>query len=255
MISNVPVLKVNGTGNDFLLVDERETPLADPVGFAIRHCDRVHGIGADGLIIVGVSALFDARMRIINADGSEAEMCGNGMRTVARYLDEHDEMDAATVETIAGPIPTRILDREPYRIAVELGVPTIGPPQEIAGFTAIPVDVGNPHVVIRVDDVRAVELEAVGPLIEHDPRYPNGTNVHVVSWDGVWRVRHWERGVGATKACGTGAVAVGSVLIAAGDAVSPVDLNVPGGVLTVVWEPGHGATLIGDAVNEFRRVL
>jgi diaminopimelate epimerase len=256
IVDGITVVKMNGTGNEFVLVDERFTPLADPVGFAVRVCDPVTSLGADGLLLVGNAAAGDARMRIINADGSEAEMCGNGIRCVARYLDEHDGEAPVVIETVAGPIKARVLERDPYRIAVEMPAPRLGPPHEVAGFTAMPVDVGNPHVVIRVDAVDAIDLEVVGPLIEHDARYPHGTNVHFVSWDGAaWRVRHWERGAGATQACGTGAVAVAAVLIAAGAASSPVVLQVPGGTLDVAWTPGEPATLTGDAVREFEMLV
>lgn len=256
MTTGVPIVKTNGTGNEFVLVDERIAPLGDPVAFALEICDRERGIGADGVLLVQPSERYDARLRIINADGSDAEMCGNGMRCVGRYLDEHDGRDTATVDTLAGPIGTRVLSRAPYRIAVEMGEPAIGPPHDVAGYRATPVDLGNPHVVIRVDDVRHVDLAADGPRVEHDPRYPNRTNVHFVARDGDgWRVRHWERGAGATQACGTGAVAVAAVLIASGDATSPVALRVPGGVLDVTWQPGARATLAGDAVLEFERVV
>ena len=125
MTTGVPVVKANGTGNDFVIVDERVDPLDDPAGFARRVCDRTEGLGADGMLLIGRSSQYDARMRIINADGSEAEMCGNGMRCVARYLDEHDGRDTATVETIAGPIGTRVIARDPYRIAVEMAQPRV----------------------------------------------------------------------------------------------------------------------------------
>lgn len=256
MTTGVPIVKTNGTGNEFVLVDERIAALDDPVAFAREICDRERGLGADGVLLLLPSERFDARLRIINADGSEAEMCGNGMRCVGRYLDEHDGRDVATVETLAGPVGTRVLSRAPYRIAVEMGEPRIGLPHDVAGFRATPVDLGNPHVVIRVDDVNAVDLACDGTRIEHDPRYPNRTNVHFVARDGHgWRVRHWERGAGATQACGTGAVAVAAVLIASGDATSPVSLRVPGGVLDVTWQPGARATLTGDAVLEFERVV
>ncbi len=256
MTAGVPIVKANGAGNDFVLVDERLGPVGDRAAFALRACDRTIGIGADGVLFVESSDRFDARMRIFNADGSEAEMCGNGMRCVARYLDEHDGRAAATVETLAGPIQTRIVSRAPYRVAVEMGEPRIGAPHLVAGYRATPVDLGNPHVVVRVDDVAAVDLGVAGPLIERDPRYPRGTNVHFVARAGAdWRVRHWERGAGATQACGTGAVAVAAVLIAAGDAASPVTVHVPGGALEVIWRPRDRATLVGDAVREFERVL
>jgi diaminopimelate epimerase len=254
--TGVRVLKTNGTGNDFVLVDERIAPLDDPIAFARRVCDRERGIGADGVLLVGPSERYDARMRVINADGSEAEMCGNGMRCVARYLDEHDWRPRATVETLAGPIGVEVVSRTPYRVAVEMGEPKIGAPHDVAGFRATPVDLGNPHVVIRVDDVDAIDLANLGPRIERDARYPHGTNVHFVQRDGDdWKVRHWERGAGATQACGTGAVATAAVLIAEGEATSPVTLRVPGGLLEVRWTPGERATLIGEAVREFEKVV
>lgn len=254
MIAAVPVVKMNGTLNEFILVDGRTTTLADPVAFARRVCDPVTGIGADGVLIVLPSRVADARMRIINADGSEAEMCGNGMRCVARYLDEHDRRAAALVETLAGPIATRIVARAPeYLVSVEVNVPAVGPAHDVGGYRAIPVDVGNPHVVIFVDDAGAIDLAADGPRIERDARYPHGTNVHFAQITGPasLRVVHWERGAGATQACGTGAVASAAAAVAVHGVRSPVELQVPGGVLTVEWTPGQRAVMTGDAVREF----
>jgi diaminopimelate epimerase len=252
--ATIPVVKMNGARNDFILVDGRETALDDPVAFAKRVCDRTHGIGADGLLLVLPSAVADARMRIINADGSEAEMCGNGVRCVARYLDERDGRSAALVETLAGPIATTVESRDPdYRVSVELTVPVVGPPHEIAGHWATPVDVGNPHVVLFVDDVEAVELAELGPRIERDTRYPRGTNVHfaqIVSSNTI-RVRHWERGAGATQACGTGAVAVAVAAISGRGMHGPLDIEVPGGRLRIAWSPRARAIMTGDAVREF----
>jgi diaminopimelate epimerase len=248
----VPVVKMNGTHNTFVIVDARTTPLPDPAGFAQRVCDPARGLGADGLLIALPSASADVRMRIINADGSEAEMCGNGMRCFARWLDETDGRREAIVETLAGPIATRIVARDPYVVAEELNAPLIGTPHDVAGFTATPVDLGNPHVVIVVDDLDAIDIRALGPRIERDPRYPHGTNVHFVQRDGdALRVVHWERGAGATAACGTGAVACAAVAIATLNYTSPVLVHVPGGTLEVAWRPGERATLIGDAVREF----
>ena len=251
MNATVPFVKMNGTRNEFV-VDGRITPLADPVAFAQEVCDPTRGPGADGLLLALESTTADVRMRIINADGSEPEMCGNGIRCLARYLDEHDGRAEALVETIAGPIATRILSREPYLVSEVMNVPRAGAPHEVAGFRATPVDVGNPHVVIFVDDLAAIDIHALGPRIERDPRYPDGTNVHFVQIAGYrLRVLHWERGAGATAACGTGAVACAAVAIGEHGFASPVHLDVPGGKLTVEWAPGERATLIGDAVVEF----
>lgn len=256
MTAGVPIVKTNGAGNDFVLVDERNSEVGDRAAFARAACDRDTGVGADGVLFVGSSERADARMRIFNADGTEAEMCGNGMRCVARYLDEHDGLGSATVETLAGLIPTRIVARAPYRIAVEVGEPRIGAAHLVDGFRAVPVVVGNPHTVVRVDDIDAIDVRRDGERIASDARYPDGVNVHFVARDGNgWRVRHLERGVGPTQACGTGTVGVAAVLIDEGDATSPVTLRVPGGELEVHWERGRGATLIGEAVREFERVL
>jgi diaminopimelate epimerase len=250
--TGVPVVKMNGTHNEFVIVDARHTPLADPADFARRVCDRGRGLGADGLLIALPSATADVRMRIINADGSEAEMCGNGMRCFARWLDETDGRATAVVETLAGPVATRVLAREPYTVAEEMNEPLVGEPHVVAGFAATPVDLGNPHVVIFVDDLASIDIRTIGPRIERDPRYPHGTNVHFVRDTGsALEVVHWERGAGATAACGTGAVACAAVAIVARGASSPVTVRVPGGELRVEWEPGTRATLIGDAVREF----
>jgi diaminopimelate epimerase len=254
MIATVPVRKYNGAHNDFVLVDARINKLDDPVAFAQRVCNRETGIGADGLLIILPSETADARMRIINADGSEPEMCGNGMRCVARYLDEHDNRPTAIVETLAGPIASHVISRTPeYRVSVEVNEPQVGVAHEVAGFSAIPVDVGNPHVVIFVHDVGSIDLATLGPRIERDARYPRGTNVHFVQITGAstLRVRHWERGAGATQACGTGAVASAAAAIATRQIVSPVELTVPGGVLTVEWKAGSRPVMTGDAVLEF----
>jgi diaminopimelate epimerase len=252
MNATVPFVKMNGTLNTFVVVDGRQTALDDPVTFGKDICDPVRGPGADGLLLVLDSASADVRLRIINADGSEADMCGNGVRCLARYLDEHDGRSEAVIETLSGPIATRVLSREPYLVSEVMGVPKIGAPHDVAGFRATPVDVGNEHVVIFVDDLAAIDVKTLGPRISNDPRYPGGVNVHFVQIAGErLRVLHWERGAGATAACGTGAVAASAVAIAERGFASPVSLDVPGGTLRVEWSPGLRATLIGDAVVEY----
>ncbi len=258
MIAPVPVVKFNGTHNTFVLVDGRENELAEPEAFARRVCDPVAGLSADGLLLVLDSTAADARMRIINADGSEPEMCGNGVRCVARYLDEHDGRAAAIIETIAGPIRTRVLDRSgDYRVSAELNVPLVDEPHEVAGYRAIPVDVGNPHVVIVVDDLRAIDIARIGPRIERDPRYPRGTNVHFIRITGPQSLEaiHWERGAGATQACGTGAVACAAAAITLHGVRSPVELTVPGGVLSVAWDAPNRAVMTGNAVREYETTV
>ena len=185
-------------------------------------------------------------------------MCGNGMRCVARYLDEHDGRATATVETLAGP------DRHAHALA--RAVPRrrrdgraadrrAAPGRRLSRAT--PVELGNPHVVIRVDDVaRARPGTSSGRASSATRGIPHGTNVHFVARDGDrWRVRHWERGAGATQACGTGAVAVAAVLIAARRRSARRSCCTSRAACSSVeWQPGARATLIGDAVREFERI-
>lgn len=253
----VALTKMHGTQNDFVLVDARERALADPAAFARLVCDRHVGVGADGLIVLGPSALADVRMQIFNADGSEAEMCGNGIRCAARWLDEAGFAERVRFETLAGPIETAVEARAPeFLVRVTLGVPRIQR-LELRGETRVAsVDLGNPHVVIFNDDVDAVDLTRLARGIQASPRFAGGTNVHVAALDrDVLQVRHWERGVGLTRACGTGAVAAAAVAIADGLLTSPVAVDVPGGRLSVAWDGVGSASLTGPAVRVFDTVI
>ena len=259
----VPVVKMNGTENDFLVVDERATPLADPIAFARRWCERTSGVGADGVLLVGASSHDDARMRVINADGSEAEMCGNGVRCVARYLYETEGGEHKTIETLAGPIATDVVGTSPdFTVRVAMGRPRVAGIRwlDLADGSRIAyafVDVGNPHAVIFVDDPAKIDIETLGREIETHPMFPHGANVHFVAIAGPsWlRVRHWERGSGATRACGTGAVAAAAAAVVVHQLQSPVAVDVPGGRLSVDWTPGQPALLTGNAVRESDRTL
>jgi len=251
--TRVRVTKMHGAQNDFVLFDARTAALGDVAAFARWACDRRAGIGADGLLVLEASHKGDVRMRTINADGSEAEMCGNGVRCAARWLDEAGAGDHLTFETAAGTIHTAIVAREPeYRVRVAMGIPQITP-FNVAGFSGASfVDLGNPHVVVFCDDFKRVDIEALAERLQRDPRLPDGTNVHAVSLDGGGLgVRHWERGVGLTMACGTGAVACAAVAMVQKNVVSPVRVDVPGGRLTVEWDGCGDAFLSGPAVRVF----
>jgi diaminopimelate epimerase len=243
------VTKMHGARNDFVIVDRRSDGRAGLVRFAKWACDRRAGIGADGVIAIEPSTVADARMRTINADGSEAEMCGNGIRCAARWLDEAGEGGSVTFETEAGLISTEIVSRgAEYAVRVAMGQPRITP--SVEGWF---VELGNPHVVLVRSSVEGVDLESIAEEFQKDSRFPDGTNVHVVALEGrrAIRVAHWERGVGLTMACGTGAVACAAVAIANGTATSPIEVLVPGGRLVVEWDGTGNTYLTGPAVRVF----
>jgi diaminopimelate epimerase len=249
---------MHGTHNDFAVVDERGMQLGDYPAIAQRLC---MSLDVDGLLAInapppGSDAI--ATMRIFNADGSEAEMCGNGMRCVGHYLRERGAPDRFMVATKAGPIGVEILERSPsaYRVRVDVGTPQVvdGGREstiEAAGgtWTYRSVSLGNPHIVIVVDDIDSIDVEAAGAPLATHPHFPNGTNVHFVQPVDPHqiRVRHYERGVGITQSCGTGAVASAVAVIVAGLAASPVTVHVPGGTLTVEWQAGGSAKLAGPS--------
>lgn len=247
----VPVTKMHGTRNDFVLVDERTERISDFSEFAKSICDRHTGVGADGILVVLPSTTADIRMRIFNADGSEAEMCGNGIRCVAAYLREEGGAADLKVETLGGPIETSITSGAPsYAVRVKMGTPKFGKSDKPGDNLAF-VSLGNPHVVLFAKSFEDIELDDIGP--KYNSQIPGGTNVHVAVKSGPSRllVRHWERGVGKTMACGTGAVACAVAAIGRGDVKSPVEVNVPGGRLVVEWDGTGEATLEGPAVRVF----
>ena len=252
MSRRVPITKMHGTLNDFVILDNRSARIADVVSFGRYVCDRRSAIGADGLLVIDASTVADARMRVINADGSEAEMCGNGMRCVARYLTEAGEGDRLRVETIAGIIEADVLRGDPaYDVKLDVSTPKAAP-RVVEGRDAWFVDVGNPHLVLFVDDLDAIDLPSLGERVQLDPAYAGGVNVHLAvrRHDGL-DVKHWERGVGLTMACGTGAVACAAAAIVEGSATSPVSVRVPGGTLVVGWDRRGPATLTGPAIRVF----
>ncbi|MGC1380289.1 MAG: diaminopimelate epimerase [Candidatus Baltobacteraceae bacterium] len=251
----VPITKMHGGYNDFVILDRRTAPVRDLVSFARWACDRHAGIGADGLIAIESAAPgADARMRAVNADGSEAEMCGNGIRCAARWLDEAGEGDRLVFQTVAGKIRTEIVARgAEYRVRVTMPCPKIAELALAEIGDAFLVDLGNPHVVILRPGVDEFDLERAARRLQSDRAFPGGTNVHVVARRDArgLRVRHWERGVGLTMACGTGAVAAAAVAIEQKIVETPVEVVVPGATLTVEWNGRDAVQLIGPAVRVF----
>lgn len=266
--------KMHGLGNDFIIVDARAEDLpADLSRLAVQACDRHFGIGADGLVVLSPPTTGDVQMRIINADGSEAEMCGNAVRCVAKYLYKRDSAarKEIIVETLGGPkrVELDVRDGRVEAAKVNMGAPELAPekiPVSAAGGTAVnwPLDVagrtvrvtcvsmGNPHCVILAQDNAGFDFMSLAPLIEGHPAFPHRTNVEwveVLAADKL-RVKVWERGVGPTLACGTGACAalVAAVLLGRADREAEVEL--PGGSLRISW-PGD-VFLQGPAVEVYR---
>ena len=271
----VRFVKTEGAGNDYVLVDGFDQRVDDPAELSRRVSDRHRGVGSDGLLLIGPprGPGAAASMRMFNADGSEGRMCGNGLRCVVRWLVEsgHAAGPEVTVETASGPRLGRLLARD--RVELMMGVPDFRPaalPVELPGDGRQPpelplgaqvaaelgadpdaglcVSVGNPHVVLRVAEPAAVELERHGPPLERSPLFPEGTNVHFVALRGERRIeaRPWERGSGATRACGTGAVAIAAVAVRAGWlAPGRVAIDMPGGELSARWDGEGPAWLEG----------
>jgi diaminopimelate epimerase len=242
---------MHGACNDFVVIDRRTERVESLHEFARWACNRREGIGADGLIAIERADSAGLGMRTVNADGSEAEMCGNGIRCAARWLDEAGEGDRLEFATPAGMVRTQVVARRPeYAVKVELGVPKVS---KFERFDATLVDMGNPHVVFLRESVDGFDLAGAAQRIACDPALPHGANVHVASVEGAGRLRarHWERGVGETPACGTGAVACAAAAMAEKRVAAPVEVLVPGGRLIVDWDGAGRASLTGPAVRVF----
>lgn len=284
----LPFTKLQGIGNDFVLLDGLKAPLppwlthADVVQ---RLCDRRFGVGADGLLLLLPSqGRAVGRMRVLNADGSEPEMCGNGLRCVGHYLltEGHVEADSTfSVETGAGVLSCRTvgpIEEQTSKIAIEMGRPSLLPaelpmrasePQIDAElrcggetFVGTAISIGNPHFVIfEGDPLRDLEHWArqAGPKLEHHPAFPNRVNVEFarLSPSGAIEAWVWERGSGLTLACGTGACAVAVAATLTGRAPSaPLTVQLPGGTLEIVVYPNlEGVKMTGPAAEVYRGEL
>jgi diaminopimelate epimerase len=244
---------MHGAGNDFVILDARANPNVAFGVLAREVCDRHRGIGADGLLAIASSGAANAAMRTFNPDGSEAEMCGNGIRCAARWLDEDGEGAELAFETVAGIVRTEVIARDPeYLVRATVPLPRIaGSGFDGLGDAAL-VDSGNPHLVLFQHGGDEHDLSVIGPQLQSDSRFPGGINVHTAIVENRHRlvVRHWERGAGATLACGTGAIAAVVAAIERGYVSSPVDVFVPGGKLVVEIDSA-GARLTGPAVRVF----
>jgi diaminopimelate epimerase len=267
--------KMHGIGNDYVYVDLFEEKVPDPVSLAIAVSDRHFGIGSDGLILIGPSKAGDVSMRVFNADGSEARMCGNGIRCVAKYAYEHKlaRSEEVRVETPAGvkSVRVHVENGRVTRARVDMGeprllrrdIPMTGPANEQcvdavlqverAQFLATCVSMGNPHCVIFVPDAQAIALEQIGPVIERHEAFPERTNVHfaqVVRPDEVI-MRTWERGSGITLACGSGASAVCVAGALTGRTGRKLLAHLPGGDLDLEFSADNHVFMTGPATEVF----
>jgi diaminopimelate epimerase len=258
----VPFVKMHGLGNDFVVLDGRARALPDITrAFAAALADRKTGIGCDQLIVLAPSHAADFRMRIFNADGGEVEACGNATRAVGLL-----HGGAARIETLAGTLSATPAGSG---VAVDMGEPrfdwqaiplayamdTLHLPVGWDGLDdPAAVNVGNPHVVFFTGNCRDVELERLGPLIEHDPLFPDRVNVNVATVDDrtTLRLRVWERGVGETRACGTGACATAVAAMRRGLTERKVTVRLAGGDLRIAWRDDNHIEMTGPAVEAFR---
>ena len=266
--------KMHGLGNDYVYVGTIDgATVRDPVALAIKVSDRHFGIGSDGLILIEPSKGADARMRMFNADGSESEMCGNGVRCVAKYI--YDRGIAATprvrIETGRGILTLDIEARngKAERVKVDMGAPIlqasdipttlpgnppIDAPLNVLGrdLKVTAVSMGNPHAIVYVDDIDAFPVETVGAALERHPAFPRRVNVHFVQVIGLGEVkmRTWERGSGITLACGTGACAVCVAGVLTGKSGRTILAHLPGGDLELDWPTDDSSVFMTGPATE-----
>ena len=251
---------MHGLGNDFVVIDARTGPVAMTEARVRAIADRHAGIGCDQLIMIGDAPDADVSMQIFNADGSEVEACGNATRCVPLFVGRD-----VTIRTTAGLLDARLIDGG---ASVDMGAPrfewdaiplayamdTLTMPASWEDLPApAAVNVGNPHIIFFVEDLDAVPVERLGPLIEQDPLFPQRVNVNFAQVVGENHIRLivWERGAGLTRACGTGACATAVAAIRRKLARGPVTVTLPGGDLVIDWRPGGSIQMTGPATHVF----
>ena len=269
--------KMHGIGNDFIVIDCIKQQFTDEElsKIAVGACDRNFGIGSDGLILVCSSDTCDFKMRMLNPDGSEAEMCGNGIRVFAKYIYDYDlsKKETITVETLAGVKIIKVLaeNGKCNKVQVDMGCPNLKPEQipvlgfndDIviskplkvgdATFNITTVNMGNPHCVTIVEDAPNFDLKKYGPLVERHEQFPARTNVEfiqIVDKENVI-MRVWERGASETLACGTGACASTVAAILNGKTERKVNMHLAGGDLVIEWTEEGRVLMTGPAEEVF----
>ena len=251
--------KMQGLGNDYVYVNGFEERIENPSEMAVKVSNRNFGVGSDGLILINPSEKADFEMEMYNADGSRGEMCGNGIRCVAKYVYDYGLTDKThiSVETLGGIkyLDLTVEDGKVILVRVDMGSPILTPAQipviaDEAEAVAVPilvdeteyqmtcVSMGNPHAVVFMDDIEHLEIEKIGPKFEHHERFPNRVNTEFVKVldRQTASMRVWERGSGETLACGTGACAVAVACILGGYTENKVTVKLLGGDLLIEWD-------------------
>lgn len=273
MAQKIRFTKMHGAGNDYIYVYTPDNEIPDPVKASIEWSKFHFGIGSDGLILIGKSAALEAdfTMRIFNNDGSEAMMCGNGVRCVGKYVYDHHLTDKTTVaiDTLSGIKVINLHVGEDGTVSsatVNMGAPLLANRRQMAtpdgsmkqgsvgGYEGTYVCMGNPHFVIFVPDVMSIDLPKVGPVLEHNDIFPERCNIEfaTIRPDGSIRMRVWERGSGITMACGTGACATAVAASVCGLRGRESDVEMDGGTLHIEWRESDGKVyMTGPAATAF----
>lgn len=274
--ATIPFMKMNGLGNDFVVVDGRRQSVHIDAEEAKHLADRRSGVGCDQVIVLEPSRHADVKMRILNADGSEVGACGNATRCIAWVIASETGRDNVTIETPSGDLEARVNGID--TITVDMGEPRfgwqdiplaepfhdtraielqVGPIDNPVMHSPSVVNVGNPHAIFWVDDIAAIDLGRVGPLLENHPIFPERANIsiaEVLSPTHI-KLRTWERGAGLTRACGTAACAAAVCAMRKKLTERRVTVSLPGGDLVITWTPDNHVLMTGPAELEFRGAL
>ena len=276
MQHTIEFTKMHGAGKDYIYVDTMRFPLACPEHLSVLWSDRHKGIGGDGLVLIGASAVGDFSMRIFNNDGSEARMCGNASRCIGKYLHDHGltERTAIRLETLSGIKVLHLhlgADGRTESVTVDMDVPALAVPTQMGTpdgsmtdgqvtatdgrtYTGTFVSMGNPHFVIFTTDVEQADIAAMGRTLEFADIFPERCNIEFaeVRPNGSIRMRVWERGSGITMACGTGACATAVAAALTGRAERRSDIVMDGGTLHIEWNAADGHVyMTGPATEVF----
>ena len=265
MTRTIQFTKMHGAGNDYIYINAIKYPIADPEKRAVEWSTYHTGIGSDGLVLIDTSDKADFSMRIFNADGSEAMMCGNASRCIGKYLFEYGLTTKTTItlDTLSGIklLKLQVEDGKVATVTVAMSEPhdtgTIDFRDKLP-YVSNTVSMGNPHLITFVENIDEIDLPEIGPKLENDPLFPDRTNVEfaqVLDKNRI-RMRVWERGSGITQACGTGACATAVAAFIEGKTGRKTDIIMDGGTLTIEWdEQTNHVWMTGPAVKIFDGIL